>query len=746
MWCSAQKRGSGSFRVRFATFVLLALAVIAGLSVRTASFQNFRNPDGGFFFYSVDAYEHLRRVTLGIYSFPEVPSFDFYAGFPRGTGQIWSPLYDYLLSAVSVLLGGSRVVVETVCFFANPFYAALTIIAIFFVARRLFSSDAAGIAASFLLALSPGHISYSLPMNFDHHVFEPMAVLLLLSLLFLEKNERLPLKAQVISVTVMVLAIFMWRGSALYWGMSFFAVLARSMVSGNRGLAMDYSHVYGGAALLLGALCIADPWGSASGISFGIISWFHVILLAIFSLLVFLAALSGGYRRFILLTGALVLAGGAGLLIFGPLRTFVSELGSGFLFFRRSGDAWLEFNSELRGVFSRHEFLFTAGYLTAAWFATPFAFVAALRNWQKGGRRDTGLITFAVWGPLFLLGLILRYVPIAGVIAAMGGGYLFSLAWDEGKDAKKRALLAAVALALFIIPSYPHYKNTVAGSLPAFMRYGLFGRTGVLEWIRDNTPKTSYYLNPVSRPEYGVLTNWDLGARVYQVAERPSMVTAFGWESHGLYEQAGFMVTPHPEMAEGIVRENGIRYILLKAFTSLDRSYRVAAEGERKGRLPEGITRGYTPGLSIYWRLFSLDGSSFAAPDVFVPALGSYRLLFETDYTVQGTDPGSAVSFFKVFEKVKGARITGRGKPEGTVSLRLSLSTSRGRIFTYHATSKADREGHYGFTVPYSTQGRQGATVPLGEYVVSGDGVKEVKVKVSEADVAEGRTIFPGHR
>jgi dolichyl-diphosphooligosaccharide--protein glycosyltransferase len=471
-----------------------------------------------------------------------------------------------------------------------------------------------------------------------------------------------------------------------------------------------------------------------------------VILLAIFSLLTFLAAVSGGYRRFLLLTGAVVLAGGAGLLIFGPLGTFVSELGSGFLFLRRSGDAWLEFNSELRGVFSRHEFLFTAGYLTAAWFVAPFAFVAALRSWQRGGRRDTGLITFAVWSPLFLLGLILRYVPIAGVIASMGGGYLFSLAWGEGRDTKKRTLLAALALVLFIIPSYPHYKNTVTGSLPAFMRYGLFGRTGVLEWIRDNTPKTSYYLNPVSRPEYGVLTNWDLGARVYQVAERPSMVTAFGWESHGLFEQAGFMVTPHQEIAEKIANENRIRYILLKAFTSLDRSYRVAAEGERKGRLPEGITRGYAPDLSMYRRLFLLDGSSFAASDVLVPSLGNYRLIFETDYAVQGADPGSAVSFFKVFEVVKGARIAGRGKPGATVSLRLPLSTSRGRVFTYHAATKGDREGRYGFTVPYATEGKQGTTAALGEYVVSGDGVKEVKVRVSEADVAEGRTLFSGRR
>src|SRR3990172_5506920 len=94
-------------------FILLVM--ILAVTLRTASFRNFINPEGGYFFYSIDSYDHLRRVTLGVHSFPAVPSFDFYAGFPKGTGQIWSPFYDYLLSAFAFFLGGSRTATETVC-------------------------------------------------------------------------------------------------------------------------------------------------------------------------------------------------------------------------------------------------------------------------------------------------------------------------------------------------------------------------------------------------------------------------------------------------------------------------------------------------------------------------------------------------------------------------------------------------------------------------------------------------------
>jgi len=49
---------------------------------RTSFHRNFANPDGGFFFHGIDAYDHLRRVTLGAHSFPRVPAFDSYMGSP----------------------------------------------------------------------------------------------------------------------------------------------------------------------------------------------------------------------------------------------------------------------------------------------------------------------------------------------------------------------------------------------------------------------------------------------------------------------------------------------------------------------------------------------------------------------------------------------------------------------------------------------------------------------------------------
>ncbi len=728
---------SGS-RQRLSVLILLLLFVLLGVFIRTAAFRNFMNPEGGFYFYNVDSYDHLRRVTLGVRSFPHVPVFDSYAGYPNGMGQIWSPLYDYLLSGICLLLGGSRAIIETICFFANPFYAALSIVLIFFVARKGFSSDAAGLAAAFLLAVNPGHISGSIPMNFGHHVFEPMAILFLFALPFFEKGERLPLKGKVIAALVLVLAIFMWRGSTVYWGIAFLSILVRVAVSRNRKLSLDYAAAFAGAAAVIAAFCAANPWGSGAGFNFAVISWFHVIVLGLFSAVL---TLYGAFieRKALPYWFAGVCVAAAAALFLPPVRKFLAEIATGITFLRGGGDPWLESNREMHGVFSKHDFLFSAGYLTAAWFAAPVAAALAFLKWNREGRKDPYLVTFLVWSPLMLLGLVIRYTLIAGVITSLAGGYLFALAWQRWKGQGHRAATIALAAA-FLIPSWPHYESTLAVDLPPHMKYGLFGKAGVLEWIKNDTPKTSYYLDPRRPAEYGVLASWDLGAQIYHVAERPAMSTAFGWEVHGFYEENAFMTTPSQQTALAIIRQNGIRYIMLNAFMKFDSMYAIALDGERKGRLESGMAGNGDPEKSMYERLMYYDGAAHITRSGLVPSLGNYRLLFETQYRGESPYRG-IVSYYKVFEVVPGATISGRARANSKVFVSLPLATSANRMMYFQDATIADNDGNFRFTVPYGTDTRQGGTTPLGAYTVSEGDMKHKQVTVTEADIEKGRNI-----
>jgi len=733
-------------RFRWLVVVLLAAATGIAVFIRTASFRNFINPEGGFFFYSVDAYDHLRRITLGVYSFPFIPTFDFYCGYPKGTGQLWSPLFDYVLSAVSLLFGGSRVTIETISFFSNPFFAALTVLLIFLIARKAFSSTVAGLAAAFLIAGNPGHISYSIPMNFDHHVIEPIAVLLLFSLPFLEKNNRLPGKGRLFAACLLVLAIFMWRGSTIYWGAVFLAVLIRSLVSDNKKLSLDYAVGFVLASLLIALICVINPWGSASSVSFGIISWFHVIVLLVLACILLLFALIKTKRSFAYAMAGLAVAGILSLL-FPQVMAFFSGIISGISFLRGGGDPWLEANSELHGVFTKYNFFYSASYLTAAWFAAPLGAALALKNWKKGGMTDKFLVTLVVWSPLLVLGLIRRYTPIAAILSSLLAAYLISCVWEHLGDFRKRTLFAAGAAALFFLPSFPHYGATVTGELPPYLKYGLYGENGALEWIKDNTPNTSYYLRPTRQPEYGILANWDLGAKIYYLAERPAMATAFGWETHGLYEQALFMTTEQPEIAYSIIRDNRIQYVLLRAFEKLRTDFSIARDGEAKNRLPRGISGNFNPQISVYDRLMYGDGSAHAIANGFIPALGNYRLVFETDYLAENKDLRSPVSYFKVFEAVRGAEITGKGMPGTMVSLRLPLMTSMKRTLLFQDMTMTDKEGFFHFRVPYATDWQQGETEPMGQYVISGSGPGDISVKVTETEVEGGLTVrVPGSR
>ena len=101
--------------------------------------------------------------------------------------------------------------------------------------------------------------------------------------------------------------------------------------------------------------------------------------------------------------------------------------------------------------------------------------------------------------------------------------------------------------------------------------------------------------------------------------------------------------------------------------------------------------------------------------------------------------------YVKIFEYVKGAKITGTASPNETVKISATILTGQGRTFDYSQSTTSDSEGRYEFTVPYSTDGpipgqTRFDTAPSGPYVLSyGDTTKEVRI--SEEAVLKGEEI-----
>lgn len=80
---------SGPIKLFGALFLIFAV----GVALRLVPWHNFITPDGVYLL-EADNYEHLRKISVLLSGFPRVVALDYYAGFPVGTGSIWSPLLE----------------------------------------------------------------------------------------------------------------------------------------------------------------------------------------------------------------------------------------------------------------------------------------------------------------------------------------------------------------------------------------------------------------------------------------------------------------------------------------------------------------------------------------------------------------------------------------------------------------------------------------------------------------------------
>ncbi len=733
----------------------LAICAALAFALRALPWRNFLGPEGKYLFYGPDSYDHLRRITLGISAFPHVPTFDSYYGYPVGTGQIWSPLFDYLISILSLVAGGrsNSDITYAIGFWLSPVLAAATVFLVYTVGKRMFGRTG-GLASAFIIAVLPGHILYSFASELDHHVAEPMVCLgIIASLLkWEEANNRdwWQRSGWIFSGFWFVFALLIWRGSVIFLGVAFLAIAAHvtaSAIKGKKGGVVAFNGIRAAliAALLLTPICLFNVWGGTGGINFGIISWFHVVLLLVMAAIVFLLdrCVPVKPRSLLVICCSIVVL--AGLYLLTPVgRRFIAEFGSG-LSVLSGGDPWLDSISELRPM------LFPQGKLDI-WHATetlsllywlfPLLLVPLFSRWKRSGYQEFGscvalslFVTF--WTiPLFRE----RYVHLAAVAMALGGGFLLTLVAERivAQGNRMRSTLLAGGLTLLLLAP-------VSGFLYHIPQMGLaeseqYDLPLALGWLRDMTPQTSFYADPVRVPEYGVLADWGLGAYIDQVAQRPTIATNFGWETHGLYESAAYLTLIDPLAAETIVRENRVRYLFLNQITgSLPQLRRIAEFGAARGKYPGGSLPSFLPLETMYYRLYIQGGSAYDVAGKHVGALGNYRLLFDSPHGF--IDPvAGAVGHYRIFERVAGAVIKGMAPAGSAVGIRLNLHGVAGRIFTYRDSTVTNGEGLFMFRVPYATDRESGDFVPESAYLIETYDSK-VAVRVTDREVVAGSDV-----
>ncbi len=301
-------------------------------------------------------------------------------------------------------------------------------------------------------------------------------------------------------------------------------------------------------------------------------------------------------------------------------------------------------------------------------------------------------------------------------------------------------------------------------------------------WLRSNTPDPGMDYNAVYEaprngelfkyPDtaYGVMSWWDYGHYIETIGHRMPNANPFqagiGGRRGSINEEnqpgaATFFTAQSEDEASSVLEaidpapdKAGSRYIMsdermateifgaMPAWTlDTEGYYQPYWTGREYQNLPSA--RYYN---SMESRLHILDGNG----------LKQYRMVYETEayqtqevgykqvynFLFNGNIPEVNTGYIKIFEYVKGAKITGTAPPNETVKISATILTGQGRTFDYLQSTTSDSEGRYQFTVPYSTDGpipgqTRFDTAPSGPYVLSyGDTTKEVRI--SEEAVLNG--------
>ncbi|KKH50939.1 oligosaccharyl transferase, archaeosortase A system-associated [Methanosarcina sp. 1.H.A.2.2] len=411
-----------------------------------------------------------------------------------------------------------------------------------------------------------------------------------------------------------------------------------------------------------------------------------------------------------------------------------------------------------------------------------------------------------VWSFLILLTIYgqNRYayyysINVAVLSAYVGGLLLEKVKWKEldekfSSDVKSPAdflnilkfikieqIVAVLAIAVILI--YPVYGSAME------MTKGTGGPNGpwieATTWLQSYTPDPGMDYNAIyEAPEagelfdypdtvYGVMSWWDYGHWIETIGHRIPNANPFqagiGGRRGSIDEEnqpgsSTFFTAQSEEEATAVLEavhpdpdKAGARYIISDVEMATGKFYAMTAWTLDS----EGYYQSYWTGSgyqslpstryfnSMESRLHILDGNG----------LKQYRLVHETwayktqevgykqvyNYLFGGSIPEADTGYVKIFEYVKGAKITGTVSPNETVNINTTILTGQGRTFDYSQSTTSDSEGRYEFTVPYSTEGpisgeTQFDTAPAGAYVVS-YGNTTTEVRVSEEAVLNGEEI-----
>ena len=759
---------------------LVALASLAALA-RCFNYRGvFVGPD--VIFNGMDSYAHMRRISLTVFDFPKVPTFDYFLNFPEGTTIPWPVGFDFLLAAAAWLFGLGTPLqhdVEVVSAMAIPVLGVLGVLLLYGTMRVFFGRLPAFLGAV-VLAFSEPHVEVSQLGKVDHHVTESVFTLLIL-LTFIcgvrATNRRARARYTLLAGAVLTVSLLFWAGAIVYAALPGLFVITCFILGPKRtdaaGGAATAAVAYAVSALLLLLGGLTSPSFRELAFTPLSLSLLHLLALTLGAAICAFLALSGGSkgdRRWYGFT-IICVAGVATLVVIALLAGDpVGGVKQG-LDYLAASDPLNASTTQAVSILQMggiQRFFLVLGGVTLLGLPAFFYLLWKHAKSRFSEPELTFLILWFLLTALLMAGQTPRYMShlafplsIALGIALADSGRAAFRAFSIAANPVRRTAAAALLGALVLIPVLLHlvtmrwpFFTSLENGRPEFRL-----ANHAFQWLRGATPVPGGGKIPTERPSYGVLAQWDFGPWINYIAERPTVASSFllsETEVAAIRTSVDVLLAEKEEDAAARAEASGARYIVatdlhryLDVFARLQGRpvERLLVVDEADGRPVFRFGEAYFHILNNRMLLF--DGSQATAFDV--AALGHFRMVYESPYRFQWSSipqarpvtlPEGEISGFKIFERVAGALIVGSARPLTKVRAEINVRTNQGREFLYVTSVRTDEQGDFSLRLPYFTQPSLephhiGALGPYRIWRTGG----QTEVRVTEEEVRQGSRL-----
>jgi dolichyl-diphosphooligosaccharide--protein glycosyltransferase len=690
-------------------------------------------------FFAQDPYYHARRIQLALFNNGIIPTYDSYCGFPDGIHCFWSNFYDYSILWSGMILSGGKPsiwLLETLTSWAPVIWGILSLIPAYLLIRLIFNKQTAFLSL-ILISIFPGHIYQTLLGRADHYGADPLFPLFMFYFLIqgISLSDK-PFRRELyifLSGLSLTLSWLVWPGSTIFAGICLGYIVLMSWLALSDTSQYDSSNILKVGILLMGTsfisifpFCAASYWGKINLFEYDALSWFQLFFLAAsMGLFLLLFTLHRIFKLWKINQFKAIIFDILVIFLIGVLTSFfLPDIFSGFksgLGWVAKTDPWLKTITEFQPIFINIGVI--SWYRPFAFFSygillVPILFFLLLFSWLRNKQINAGKLWFVFYSAcMIFLGinqtrfshffaLIVSTLLAWGLIKGWEMREAILFPWKKIDSCKELIFIGVWLLGIYVIlkPALTEMR-----SIPD--KYAVV--PGVwktsLEWMRDNTPPTEYYLKPYSYPEYTVLAPWSSGHWINYIARRPSLANGFHVNNTNNKASMSLYLSDNLTETKEILRKKKVRYLFLTDLLPNLQEYAQVLEKDNSSYVfkvinhpPQGGTQiGFVPTEKydhlISTLLYLKDGNNTADGTP-----GCFRLVYETQDTWQVQEYSPSV--IRIYEFVKGYEIKSMGAPGETISVSVKIKTNTKRLFTYQNTLAIPASGHYHIYLPYSQE------------------------------------------